>query len=36
LKGLQKLPVFLSNGWQFIKLYLLEPIRVDQLAGTVR
>jgi magnesium-protoporphyrin IX monomethyl ester (oxidative) cyclase len=36
LKGLQKLPVFLSNGWQLIKLYLLEPIRVDQLAGTVR
>jgi magnesium-protoporphyrin IX monomethyl ester (oxidative) cyclase len=36
LKGLQKLPVFLSNGWQLIKLYLLAPIRVDQLAGTVR
>ena len=36
LKGLQKLPVFLSNGWQFIKLYLMKPIRVDQLAGSVR
>ncbi len=36
LKFLQKLPKYLSNGWQFIKLYLMKPIRVDHLAGTVR
>jgi magnesium-protoporphyrin IX monomethyl ester (oxidative) cyclase len=26
LKGLQKLPIFLSNGWQFVKLYLMKPL----------
>jgi magnesium-protoporphyrin IX monomethyl ester (oxidative) cyclase len=36
LKSLRKLPAFLSNGWQFLKLYLIKPIRVDQLEGTVR
>ncbi|MBR8829726.1 MAG: hypothetical protein N5P05_001322 [Chroococcopsis gigantea SAG 12.99] len=36
VKFLQKLPSYVSNGWQFIKLYLLKPIRVDNLAGTVR
>lgn len=35
-KTLRKLPAYLSNGWQFLKLYLLKPIRVDHLAGTVR
>ncbi len=32
----RKLPSYVSNGWQFIKLYLLKPIRVDNLQGTVR
>lgn len=36
LKGLRKLPAFLSNGWQFVKLYFLKPIRVDHYAQTVR
>jgi magnesium-protoporphyrin IX monomethyl ester (oxidative) cyclase len=36
VKTWRKLPVFLSNGWQFLKLYLIKPIRVDHLEGTVR
>jgi magnesium-protoporphyrin IX monomethyl ester (oxidative) cyclase len=36
LKWLHKLPYYASNGWQFLRLYLIKPIRVDQLAGTVR
>lgn len=36
LKSLRKLPIFVANGWQFLKLYLIKPIRVDNLAGTVR
>jgi magnesium-protoporphyrin IX monomethyl ester (oxidative) cyclase len=36
LKLLRKLPLFVSNGWQFLKLYLIKPIRVDHLEGTVR
>ncbi|MFM7383345.1 MAG: magnesium-protoporphyrin IX monomethyl ester (oxidative) cyclase [Microcystaceae cyanobacterium] len=35
LKVFQKLPLYLSNGWQFLKLYLMPPQRVDQLLGTV-
>lgn len=35
-KFLRKLPLYLSNGWQFLKLYLIEPIRVDGWAGSVR
>jgi magnesium-protoporphyrin IX monomethyl ester (oxidative) cyclase len=35
VKGLQKLPVFLSNGWQFAKLYLMKPLPA-QATGTVR
>lgn len=35
VKGLQKLPVFLSNGWQFVKLYLMKPLPA-QPAGSVR
>ncbi|MGK7944320.1 MAG: magnesium-protoporphyrin IX monomethyl ester (oxidative) cyclase [Microcystaceae cyanobacterium] len=35
-KILRKVPAYLSNGWQFIKLYLMKPIRMDKLAGTVR
>lgn len=35
VKGLQKLPIFLSNGWQFVKLYLMKPLPA-QPAGSVR
>jgi magnesium-protoporphyrin IX monomethyl ester (oxidative) cyclase len=36
VKFLRKLPAYVSNGWQLIKLYLMKPIRVDHLEGTVR
>ena len=36
VKFLRKLPAFVSNGVQFIKLYFVKPIRVDHLEGTVR
>jgi magnesium-protoporphyrin IX monomethyl ester (oxidative) cyclase len=36
VKLLRKLPFYVSNGWQFLKLYLIKPIRVDYLEGTVR
>ena len=36
IKFLRKLPYYVSNGWQLLKMYLIKPIRVDQLAGTVR
>ncbi|NCR38666.1 MAG: magnesium-protoporphyrin IX monomethyl ester (oxidative) cyclase [Microcystis aeruginosa W13-11] len=36
VKFLKKLPIFASNAWQFLKLYLMKPIRVDKLAGSVR
>jgi magnesium-protoporphyrin IX monomethyl ester (oxidative) cyclase len=36
LQLFQKLPHYISNGWQFLNLYLMKPVRVDQLAGTVR
>ena len=36
VKRLRKLPLFVANGWQFLKLYLLKPIRVEHLQGTVR
>jgi magnesium-protoporphyrin IX monomethyl ester (oxidative) cyclase len=32
----QKLPYYLANGWQFLKLYLMKPIRVDHLHGIAR
>jgi len=35
-KSLKKLPLYLSSGWQFLKLYLMPPIDVAHLAGTVR
>ena len=35
LKQLRKLPSYISNGWQFLQLYLMKPIRVDSLQGTV-
>ena len=36
VKFLQKLPHYVSNGVELIKMYLIKPIRVDDLAGTVR
>ncbi len=36
VKLVRKLPYYISNGWQFLKLYLIKPIRVDYLEGTVR
>ncbi len=36
LKLLQKLPCYLSNGLELIKMYFIKPIRVDHLEGTVR
>ncbi|WP_036481222.1 magnesium-protoporphyrin IX monomethyl ester (oxidative) cyclase [Myxosarcina sp. GI1] len=36
IKLLRKLPGYVSNGWQFLKLYLIKPISVENLAGTVR
>ncbi len=32
----QKLPYYVSNGWQFVRLYLMKPIDVTQLQGSVR
>ena len=36
VKLLRKLPKYVSNGAQLIKMYFIKPIRVDKLAGTVR
>ena len=36
VKLLRKLPYYVSNGWQLVKMYFMKPIRVDQLEGTVR
>ena len=36
IKLARKLPHYVSNGVQLIKMYLIKPIRVDKLAGTVR
>lgn len=36
IKLLRKLPYYVSNGLELLKLYLIKPIRVDHLAGTVR
>ncbi|MEM8831434.1 MAG: magnesium-protoporphyrin IX monomethyl ester (oxidative) cyclase [Cyanobacteria bacterium P01_G01_bin.19] len=36
IKLLQKLPHYVSNGVQLLKMYLVKPIRVDNLEGTVR
>jgi magnesium-protoporphyrin IX monomethyl ester (oxidative) cyclase len=36
IKLLRKLPHYLSNGIEFLKLYLIKPIDVDHLVGTVR
>ena len=36
VKLLRKLPHYVSNGVELIKMYLIKPIRVDNLANTVR
>ena len=36
IKLLRKLPHYVSNGVQLLKMYFIKPIRVDRLAGTVR
>ncbi len=36
LQLLQKLPHYVSNGWQLLRLYLMKPINVEQAFGTVR
>ena len=36
VKFFQKLPHFVSSGWQFLKLFLMKPIDVTPMAGTVR
>ncbi len=33
---LQKLPYYLSNGWQLVKLYFMQPIDVEKTHGVVR
>lgn len=33
VKFFQKLPAYLSNGWQFLKLYLIKPISMEHLQG---
>ncbi|NES00157.1 MAG: magnesium-protoporphyrin IX monomethyl ester (oxidative) cyclase [Symploca sp. SIO1B1] len=35
LKLLQKLPHYVSNGWQFLRLYLMKPIDMTVKQGTV-
>jgi magnesium-protoporphyrin IX monomethyl ester (oxidative) cyclase len=36
VKLLRKLPYYISNGVELLKLYFIKPIRVDRLEGTVR
>ncbi|HEY9615666.1 MAG TPA: magnesium-protoporphyrin IX monomethyl ester (oxidative) cyclase [Microcoleaceae cyanobacterium] len=36
LQFLQKLPHYVSNGWQFLKLYFMKPIEVTQIQGQPR
>jgi magnesium-protoporphyrin IX monomethyl ester (oxidative) cyclase len=36
VKVLRKLPLFVSNGVKFLKLYLMKPLPTTQLEGTVR
>jgi len=36
LQIFQKLPLYLANGWQFIRLYLMKPITVEAEQGTAR
>jgi magnesium-protoporphyrin IX monomethyl ester (oxidative) cyclase len=36
LQFFQKLPYYVSSGWQFLRLYLMKPIDMTALEGTVR
>lgn len=36
LQLLKKLPLYISNGWQLLRLYLMKPIDTTCLEGTVR
>jgi magnesium-protoporphyrin IX monomethyl ester (oxidative) cyclase len=36
VKLLQKLPYYVANGWQFLRLFLMKPIEVSHLHGVVR
>ena len=36
VKLLRKLPIFVSNAWQFLNLYFMNPISVEHLQGNVR
>lgn len=36
LQWFQKLPLYLSNGWQFLRLYLMKPIEVASQQGVAR
>jgi magnesium-protoporphyrin IX monomethyl ester (oxidative) cyclase len=36
VKFIQKLPHYIANGWQFLKLYLMKPINVEAMQGEVR
>ncbi|TVU52861.1 MAG: magnesium-protoporphyrin IX monomethyl ester (oxidative) cyclase [Arthrospira sp. PLM2.Bin9] len=36
VKFFQKLPHYISNGWQFLNLYLLKPINVEPTHGVAR
>ena len=36
VKFFQKFPLYLSNGWQFLKLYLMKPIESSTMQSSVR
>jgi magnesium-protoporphyrin IX monomethyl ester (oxidative) cyclase len=36
LQLLQKLPIYLATGWQFLRLYLMKPIDMTALEGSVK
>ncbi|MDX2240492.1 MAG: magnesium-protoporphyrin IX monomethyl ester (oxidative) cyclase [Leptolyngbyaceae cyanobacterium bins.302] len=36
VKFFQKLPYYVSNGWQLLKLYFMQPIDVEKTHGVVR
>ncbi len=36
VKFLQKLPLYVSNGWQFLKLFLMKPVETATMQSIVR
>ncbi|MCL2924824.1 MAG: magnesium-protoporphyrin IX monomethyl ester cyclase, partial [Trichodesmium sp. MAG_R04] len=36
MKFFQKLPLYISNGWQFLKLYFMKPIETATMQSSVR